>query len=306
MIELVWKVAPTGYKCEDLTAWNDRTPIFRRWLAPRRPDEKMQNYNTNEFPALFRTFAELPSDEEAIAEFAQSYGLLTRKEYQFLWVDAERNTHWVDCDPLDLWASESRDMQHVLRWEEQVRLANSDWLNKFLRYVPDGNVLLHELADSKGFGEMTIASQSHNTWVLEAFTAGRVLDAARVTLLCLLNTKIENHPIHIQLQARRGVRREADEAVGSVTRSWCDQSFVPDDLLGALWMQAVQAVHGVKGYRQCEQCGKWFELTEQRRADAKFCSHACRSRAYRGRIAHRAGEHTRSEGSTIAEAHRMG
>jgi hypothetical protein len=48
--------------------------------------------------------------------------------------------------------------------------------------------------------------------------------------------------------------------------------------------QFAQAVDGNKGYRACEQCGRWFELAPRTaRADKLFCDGACRSRAARGR-----------------------
>jgi hypothetical protein len=60
--------------------------------------------------------------------------------------------------------------------------------------------------------------------------------------------------------------------------------FVPSHLLAAVWLQFAQAVDGNKGYRSCQQCGRWFELsTKLARADKQFCTDACRSRAARVR-----------------------
>jgi hypothetical protein len=60
--------------------------------------------------------------------------------------------------------------------------------------------------------------------------------------------------------------------------------FVPPHLLAAVWLQFAQAVDGNKGYRSCEQCDRWFELSpKMARADKVFCSSACRSRAARER-----------------------
>jgi len=60
--------------------------------------------------------------------------------------------------------------------------------------------------------------------------------------------------------------------------------FAPPHLMAAVWLQFAQAVDGNKGYRNCQQCGRWFELSPQAgRADKRFCRDACRSRASRER-----------------------
>ncbi len=58
----------------------------------------------------------------------------------------------------------------------------------------------------------------------------------------------------------------------------------PQTLLGAIWLQFAQAVHGGKAFRRCGQCGAWFELSPQTaRTNRLFCGGACRSKAHRGR-----------------------
>jgi hypothetical protein len=61
---------------------------------------------------------------------------------------------------------------------------------------------------------------------------------------------------------------------------------VPKDLRAALWLQFAQAVEGQKTFRECKDCGAWFELSpEVARTNRKFCSNACRLRKYRQRQA---------------------
>lgn len=59
--------------------------------------------------------------------------------------------------------------------------------------------------------------------------------------------------------------------------------FRPTSLIAAVWVQLALAIEGDLNYRQCEQCMRWFEIAAEKREDAKFCSNACRFRAYRGR-----------------------
>jgi hypothetical protein len=52
----------------------------------------------------------------------------------------------------------------------------------------------------------------------------------------------------------------------------------------ALWAQFVLAIDGNVNLRACVQCRKWFTLEAGRgRPDKKYCSNACRMRAYRKR-----------------------
>ena len=59
---------------------------------------------------------------------------------------------------------------------------------------------------------------------------------------------------------------------------------VPDGLVGALWLQFARAVERDSRFRQCAECGIWFELAPgTARADKLYCSTPCRTRAYRKR-----------------------
>ncbi|MHB1325673.1 MAG: hypothetical protein ACYC0L_05625 [Thermoleophilia bacterium] len=60
----------------------------------------------------------------------------------------------------------------------------------------------------------------------------------------------------------------------------------PNSLIGALWLQFAQAIHGEKNFYYCDQCGAAFELDARliTRKSRKFCSNACRSKAQRERI----------------------
>jgi hypothetical protein len=60
--------------------------------------------------------------------------------------------------------------------------------------------------------------------------------------------------------------------------------FVPSNLIGAMWLQLAEAVGGHKNYRECKQCGRWFELhPDVARTNRIYCSSACRAKAYRER-----------------------
>jgi hypothetical protein len=58
----------------------------------------------------------------------------------------------------------------------------------------------------------------------------------------------------------------------------------PETLLDALWTQVAQAVDGSQSLQNCFVCKQWFTIKSgEGRSDKKYCSDACRMRAYRKR-----------------------
>ena len=56
----------------------------------------------------------------------------------------------------------------------------------------------------------------------------------------------------------------------------------PKNLIAALWLQLALYVTEQKRGRQCEMCGKWFEIGQDaKQKNSKYCSNACRCAAYR-------------------------
>lgn len=74
----------------------------------------------------------------------------------------------------------------------------------------------------------------------------------------------------------------------------------PKSLADAIWVQFLLGVIEQKEYRECEVCGKWFELAPAiNRKSRTYCSNPCRNKALRRRMA-RAIE-LRGAGWTIME-----
>ena len=59
--------------------------------------------------------------------------------------------------------------------------------------------------------------------------------------------------------------------------------FIPKTLLGALWLQFARAVDGGKEDRTCAYCSDWIEPMEQGRVTRRYCSDACRRKAFDAR-----------------------
>jgi hypothetical protein len=63
--------------------------------------------------------------------------------------------------------------------------------------------------------------------------------------------------------------------------------FVPQSLIGLMWLQLAQAVNGNKQYRQCLACRTWMLISREtagKRSSRSSCSNACRMKVYYGRI----------------------
>ena len=75
-------------------------------------------------------------------------------------------------------------------------------------------------------------------------------------------------------------------------------SLKPTSLLSAMYLQFSSAIVGFEGItsiRKCEACGTWFEVSPRAgRPEKKYCSDACKMRAYRNRKSKVAGASPRS------------
>jgi len=85
--------------------------------------------------------------------------------------------------------------------------------------------------------------------------------------------------------------------------------WTPQSLLGALWLQAVRSVTRASRLQQCASCEQSMEISREKttgaRADARFCSTACRVREYRRRM-RRAGQLSRKGWTPARIARHLG
>jgi hypothetical protein len=184
------------------------------------------------------------------------------------------------AESLQLWEMEVKDLRHVLTWWQRCKSDDRPWLKRHLKAVKSGkgDLLIHELGGSRSFGELTVASESQNPDLLRAFRRGNVTDAGWEALFTMLNERLLQVPLHVQMKRRRGNR-------GVEGQSQSDQVLRPLNLLSAMWLQAEQAIAGNTEFRACQECSRFFAMTSERRGDARFCTDACKSRAYRHRKA---------------------
>jgi hypothetical protein len=120
-----------------------------------------------------------------------------------------------------------------------------------------------------------IASTRLNSEWLKLFRVGDCVMPAKYYLQKTVNENLKNR---VSPQLLWSVSRKRPHSLALV--------FVPENLLGLMWLQLAQAVNGNKQYRQCLACKTWMLLsreTEGHRSSRFTCSNACRMKVYYGR-----------------------
>ena len=114
--------------------------------------------------------------------------------------------------------------------------------------------------------------------MLERFVRGDLVKPALHYVQSKINAKLEG--------------RASPRLLWDAKRERLGLYIVPAGLVGALWLQFARAVERDSRFRQCAECGTWFELAPgTARADKLYCSTPCRTKAYRKRQAEAARLH---------------
>jgi hypothetical protein len=135
-----------------------------------------------------------------------------------------------------------------------------------------------------------IASTHLGDEVLDRFVRGDLVKPALHYVQSVINK---------QLQGRASPRLLWD-----ANRERLGLYIVPEGLVGAIWLQFARAVERDSQFRQCAECGIWFELAPgTARSDKLYCSTPCRTKAYRKRQAEAVRLH--AEGRSIEDIARQ-
>jgi DNA-binding CsgD family transcriptional regulator len=261
----------------------------------RREYDQREYEPLQDYPALFRTFADTRLTEEGVLEFANQFGELG------IWCKVVAGAPDWNADdgpppkreftgtPLAWWSWHiTRMWQAVELWDAIPaggRKGDPEALGRLVRWEkgPRGPYVLYTGAAGtpRGVGPPpgetvvgpVIASPRLNPeWLaVTGFHEKDVCVPAAVYLNRLINARLRGKGSPMLL-------RDLQSGATCLRHR-------PDSLLSCLWHQLAQTVEAAKEQWQCYVCKKWFE--PRRRDDAEgarhFCGDACRSRAYRGR-----------------------
>jgi hypothetical protein len=295
-LQFRWRVAKGGYH------WIDSDPAFE-------PDQQRQPFLTDgrpsgaagfrvvpylpfaEFPGLFRVFAEIEPTHDGIKAFADRFGPLGGNIAKRIPLYDQPNAQGTPIgfgEPLAAWKDEILMMRLAIDIWEAARNGDVGGLQRVISWAEHGSgvqILSHpelpkgELPEAPAHVERALIAGTHlGDDVLGRFVPGDLLRPALHYVQSTINKMLEG--------------RASPRLLWDAKRERLGLYIVPDGLIGAVWLQFARAVERDSGFRQCAECGIWFELAPgTARADKQFCSTACRTKAYRKRQAEAARLH---------------
>jgi hypothetical protein len=255
---------------------------------------------------LFRIFAGTEPAEDSILSFAGRFGKLGPGAV-FPIEPVSTSDPLVACyrigEPLGTWQFQIRSLQQVVDLWDLVQHGDEHALARHIRWDTAPGVglavtyLSHPGAQPGGPFEVTrppaavvLASERDAPELLERLRHSDVYGPALLYIQRVINQRIAG--------------------LVSVRAQWSGQAkrlplqFVPESLLGAIWLQFALAVDGNRQYRQCEACGRPFEVApDKARTSRRFCRDSCRVQAHRRRQVEQQGVALRmhAEGKTFKQ-----
>jgi hypothetical protein len=246
------------------------------YLIARRRYPFRRYFPLREESGLFLVFTETPRTEAGALGFANRYGFLGLTATEAMSAEAG---HKLPAD-LDGARGESEVgwMMEVFRMAEAVRLwrlvqaEDLAGLAEVIRWDANGEAVYYRPKGAGGeAGEVTIASVRSNRSLLDVAPPGDLIAPARFCVATLIN-------------AHRPLSRVSGYMGWDAERRRPALRLGTGSLLEALWLQFALAVDADKRYRQCRECGKWFELSPSvNRTSRQTCSDACRTKGYQRR-----------------------
>jgi hypothetical protein len=300
-LQFPWQVAEGGYR------WFESRPAFepqqkrQPFLTDGRPIgagglRVMEYLPLAAFPGLFRVFADTEPSSEGVKAFADRFGRLGGDVEKQIPLDrpsrkgvlvgtGEALAVWSDQIlmirfAIDIWEA-ARDgdvgrLEQVIHWKES---GSGVFVDTHPR-LPDGQL------PPEGVVRAWIAGTHLGDDVLERFVRGDLVKPALHYVQSTINRQLEG--------------RASPRLLWDAKRERLGLYIVPAGLIGALWLQFARAVERDSRFRQCAECGIWFELAPgTARADKLYCSTPCRVKAYRKRQAEAARLH--GEGRPIED-----
>jgi predicted nucleic acid-binding Zn ribbon protein len=263
--------------------WNpqgEETP--RLVLIAKHPElmDRRHVVPTQEDPALFRNFAAMEPTPEKILEFVHRYGRLWNEE-------RER---------FEEWEFEIRTMRFLIELWDAMRAGKRT-----------GIIEEHFKADKKGDVDYPFCDTvlQYAPWVWKRQRISEHSGEGVSVTTGDSGGGFQGTPQRAaQSYVVQAINRRLTVLGAQTMLDWPDGKYqlvtVPHNLLGALWFQFAASISGKKSYRACEVCGRAMEMSpDVNRADRRYCSDACRSRALRRR--QKQAAQMRAAGKTLRE-----
>ena len=284
--------------------WTEARPIIRGLKVRKRPDRFLIRVSGDWLEhrqgsvydplrretGLFRNFADLDPELDAILTFANRYGDLGENnwglplDYRRARVTAPPDTSLDEIqlrrsmpetilpvlkqlehdggvvgDPLSVWRSDIREMKDSVELLELVDEKNSTAIAERFRVTDSSARYIGPSAQ----GPIIVQAP-------RALQGSAAIDAG----LAVLHARVKG-----RLTRRLTPRLTLDNKTGQ-----SDLVFAPERLRDVIWLQFAEAMCYNRRYRSCDVCGKWYEVApDVARTSRMYCSTACKLKAYRRR-----------------------
>jgi hypothetical protein len=303
-LQFRWQVAEDGYRWLESHPVGGSDQMRDPFLTHGRPigagGFRLMRYQPlAAFSGLFRVFADTEPNHDGIKAFADRFGPLGGDLINPILLHDQPSAKGVPVgtgEPLAAWSDEILMMRYAVHLWEAARNGDVATLERVIHWKPDGSGV--EIAGHPGVprGQLPEApAHVERAWiagthlgddVLGRFVPGDLVKPALHYLQSKINEKLEG--------------RASPRLLWDANRERLGLYIMPAGLVGALWLQFARAVERDSRFRQCAECGIWFELAPgTARADKLYCSTPCRTRAYRKRQAEAVRLH--GEGRSIED-----
>jgi hypothetical protein len=218
----------------------------------------------------FMNFAETDPSQKGILDFVNRFGRLAGRSTAFDLLSGSLPSHVLDA-PLESvreWQKLILHMKPLVQTWRAVRESDRASLSRSIRWEGDHGVFYHPPTGMRLKEPYCIASFNQNRGLFSRLQVGELERPAMFVVSLAIHQYLENSDISLGLPWDHVTGRP-----GFKLR--------PRSLLDGLWLQFALAVEGNKEYRQCRECGKWFEVSPSvNRANKQTCSSSCRNKGY--------------------------
>jgi hypothetical protein len=238
----------------------DAVPYLAEIAGPRRWEETL-----DAAPDAFLNFADLGSDRERIAAFANERGLLGVDTARLGFVRKLHLSETVPAEPLETWVAAIAEMRRAVVLRGAVLDGDPSPAAIIKRIAGDGDLVHVELPDGDAF-RVTAGAE------LSTFKAPDPVLLARIALQRKVNEALDRY-VRVRVLIDLGASVQAPHVA-------------PGTLLGALWWQLAESLADREvRFTRCayKGCGRFMACgPNRRRKHALTCSPACRRKKHRG------------------------
>ena len=289
-LQFRWQVAEEGCHWVNSHLVGDSRQEHCPFLTDSRPIgagsfRVLQYQPLGAFSGLFRVFADAEPSRDGIKAFADRFGSLGGNiagSIPLYEHPGSKNVPVGMGEPLSAWNNQILKMRFAIDIWEAARRGNVGRLEQVIFWEQDGSgvqMLSHpelppgQLPQPPALLERAWIAGTHlGDEVLDRFVPGDLVKPALHYVQSIINKQLQG--------------RASPLLLWDANRERLGLYIMPDGLVGALWLQFARAVERDSQFRQCAECGIWFELAPgTARADKLYCSTPCRTKAYRRRQA---------------------